>query len=179
VDRFAFTLLYERYVHKVHRYCLVRLGSREAAEDATSEIFLKLLRDLPHYRGGLFVSWLFSIAQHTVVDLQRRQRRDQPAGRPQVDHADADEGVADPAPLPEEYAIAGSDMDTLRALLPSLPADQRTFIELQLADLSTQEIADALGRSPNAVRILRFRAYRHLRPLLAPAGAGESRGGSA
>ena len=179
VDRYAFTLLYERYVQKVHRYCYLRLGSREAAEDATSEVFLKLLRDLPNYRGGLFVGWLFTIAQHTVVDLQRRQRRDRPAARPQGsdDPLDADDGVEDPAPLPEEHAIAGSDMDTLRALFPSLPADQRTFIELQLADLSPQEIADALGRSPNAVRILRFRAYRHLRPLLAHAGAVESGGG--
>jgi RNA polymerase sigma factor (sigma-70 family) len=156
----------------------VRLGSREAAEDATSEIFLKLLHDLPSYRGGLFVSWLFTIAQHTVVDLQRRQRRDRAPNLRPFDDSDSAVDIEDPAPLPEEHAIAGSDMETLRALLPALPADQRTFIELQLADLTTQEIADALERSPNAVRILRFRTYRHLRPLLARSGAGECRGGT-
>jgi DNA-directed RNA polymerase specialized sigma24 family protein len=44
-------------------------------------------------------------------------------------------------------------------------------MELQLADLAPQEIAAALGRSLNAVRILRFRAFQRLRPLLADPAA--------
>ena len=59
----------------------------------------------------------------------------------------------------------------LGAALQTLPADQRAVLELQLADLSPQEIAAALGRSPNAVRILRFRAFQRLRPLLADPAA--------
>src|SRR5438093_10757461 len=39
----AFTLLYRRYLQPIHRYCSLRLGSREAAEDASGGGFLKAL----------------------------------------------------------------------------------------------------------------------------------------
>ena len=44
--------------------------------------------------------------------------------------------------------------------------DQRAVLELQLAGLTTPEIAAALGRSQGAIRILRFRAQTRLRDLL-------------
>jgi DNA-directed RNA polymerase specialized sigma24 family protein len=42
-DPQAFAVLYARYLDPVHRSCTLRLGSREAAEDATSLIFAKVL----------------------------------------------------------------------------------------------------------------------------------------
>lgn len=50
----AFTFLYDRYATQVYRYCYLKLGEREAAEDALSEVFLKALTDLEQYRGGAF-----------------------------------------------------------------------------------------------------------------------------
>src|SRR5579885_3182891 len=73
-DPRAFTVLYERYLGPIYRYCFARLGNREAAEDATSAIFLKALAALPEYRDGGFAAWLFQIAHNVVVDLVRRQR---------------------------------------------------------------------------------------------------------
>jgi RNA polymerase sigma-70 factor (ECF subfamily) len=64
VDREAFALLYRRYLDPVHRYYYRRLGSREAAEDATSLVFTKAFTALPTYRTGSFRSWLFAIAYH-------------------------------------------------------------------------------------------------------------------
>jgi DNA-directed RNA polymerase specialized sigma24 family protein len=43
-----FSLLYARYLDPVHRYCYRRLGSREAAEDATSLVFTRALTAFPH-----------------------------------------------------------------------------------------------------------------------------------
>ena len=40
INRQNFRPLYERYVRQIHGYCYLRLGSRQAAEDATSEVFL-------------------------------------------------------------------------------------------------------------------------------------------
>ena len=73
-DRAAFGLLYDRYAERVFRYCYRRLGNREAAEDATSQVFLKALVSLPNYREtGTFAGWLFAIAFSTTVDLERRR----------------------------------------------------------------------------------------------------------
>lgn len=73
-DRHAFAELYRQYVPAVYRYCLRRLGSVEAAEDATSQIFTQALVALPQYRPGSFRAWLFTIAHHVVVDAVRRRR---------------------------------------------------------------------------------------------------------
>jgi RNA polymerase sigma-70 factor (ECF subfamily) len=159
----AFTFLYDRYAPRIYAYCYLRLSDRQAAEDAMSEVFIKAFGDLPRFRGsgrGGFAGWLFRIAQYTVADAHRRNRR----GR-SLALADA-ENVADPDASPEERAAADSELAQLRAALRRLPDDQRAVLELQLAELSPQEIAAALGRSLNAVRLLRLRAIRAIRPLL-------------
>jgi RNA polymerase sigma-70 factor (ECF subfamily) len=165
LDPRAFTALYERYVRKVYRYCLLRLGSHDAAEDATSEVFLQALAGIGAYRGGVFAAWLFRIAQHTVADVRRRGRT-----RPRALPLYAAGEVVDPDDLPEERLLAKSDRDSVRTALLELPPDQRAMLELQLAGLSTEEIAAVLGRSANAVRLLRFKGQQRLRGVLAERG---------
>jgi RNA polymerase sigma-70 factor (ECF subfamily) len=169
-DRQAFLALYDRYLHPVHRYCQLRLGSREAAEDATSEVFTRALGGLEGFRGGVFAGWLFRIAHNVVIDVQRRQRQ---TGSPLA--LDSASEVEDPGPLPEEATIRDSELAELREALAQLSSDQRAVLDLQLAGLATPEIAAALERSQGAIRILRFRAQTRLRALLTAAGASPSR----
>lgn len=77
-DRQAFAPLYDRYLDPVYRYCLRRLGSREAAEDATGQVFAKALAALPGYRDRSFRGWLFTIAHNVVGDAFRRPPPDAP-----------------------------------------------------------------------------------------------------
>jgi RNA polymerase sigma-70 factor (ECF subfamily) len=181
-DPQAFTALYKRYLHPVHRYCYLRLGGREAAEDATSEVFLKALAGLGGYRGGVFAGWLFRIADNVVNDAWRRGAR---GGPPPVSRdlpLELAVELSDPRTSTEALAIAHIEVEALRQALSTLPDDQRTTMEHQLAGLTTDEIAAALGRSSNAVRILRFRAQQRLRIALStPVNAAEEprRGGSA
>ena len=158
-DPRAFALLYRRYLDPVYRYCLHRLGSKEVAEDATSQIFLKVLAAFPTYRAERpFRSWLFAIAHNIVVDHYRAHRDEQPL-----------EGaleVLDAARTPEEQAVADDEVRAVRAVLAGLTPDQAKVIELRLAGLTEVEIADALGRRPGAVRAAQFRALGRLRTLL-------------
>lgn len=158
-DPRAFAPLYQRYVSPIYRYCYVRLGHRESAEDATSEVFMKALRGLDSYRGGVFAAWLFKIAQNVVIDFQRRIRPLAPveaAGDP-----------VDPGPSPEEHAVARDDAATLRRAMARLAEDQRTVLDLQLAGWSGDRIAASLGRSVDAVKMLRHRGVTRLREILA------------
>jgi RNA polymerase sigma-70 factor (ECF subfamily) len=49
-DRRAFAPLYARYALPIYRYCYRRLGNHEAAEDATSQTFVKALDALDRFR---------------------------------------------------------------------------------------------------------------------------------
>jgi RNA polymerase sigma-70 factor, ECF subfamily len=161
-DPEAFGLLYDRYVEAVYAFCLRRLDAREAAEDATSQVFTNVLAALPRYREreGAFRAWLFTVAYRVVADRFRDQQRRPTAP---LDHAAE---LADPAPSPEESALAADASDTLARLLGRLTADQRRIVELRLAGLNGDEIARLLGKSRNAVDVAQHRALVRLRALL-------------
>jgi RNA polymerase sigma factor (sigma-70 family) len=53
-------------------------------------------------------------------------------------------------------------------VLDHLPDSHRDIIELRLAGLTTNEVADALGLTQSAVKSAQSRAYKRLRELLAP-----------
>jgi RNA polymerase sigma-70 factor (ECF subfamily) len=154
----AFAQLYERYVRRIYRYCYVRLGSRELAEDATSEVFLHALRGLAGFRDGIFVAWLFRIA-HNVVQNAQRQRSAQ--------SLDLAADVADAAPLPDQQAETRAEREAVHVALDHLPEQQRAAVELQVAGWRDEEIGQALGKGVGAVRMLRYRALDRLRQVLA------------
>lgn len=166
-DPTAFADLYRSYLSPVFAYCWRRLGSREAAEDATSQIFMKALAALPQYRGDrTFRSWLFTIAHNVVVDHYRTQRPSHPLEDASL--------IADRGASPEDLGILAADSAALRTLLSSLTPDQAQIIELRLAGLSETEIARVLNRRPGAIRATQFRALGRLRVLL---GVSPSQGG--
>lgn len=70
-DPNAFAPLYQRYVRPIYAFCFQRLGTRELAEDATSQTFVKALAALPGYRAGSFRAWLYTIAHNVVIDVHR------------------------------------------------------------------------------------------------------------
>jgi pimeloyl-ACP methyl ester carboxylesterase/DNA-binding CsgD family transcriptional regulator/class 3 adenylate cyclase len=87
----------------VYGYCLSQLGEPQAAEDATSQTFLKALAAIPTYReAGRFRPWPFAIAHNAVLDAIRGQRPEEPLG--------VASGIHDPTATPEERAIATFDL---------------------------------------------------------------------
>lgn len=154
----AFAPLYQRYVRPIYRYCYRRLGTRELAEDATSQVFTKALAAMPRYRGDAFRPWLFTIAHHVVTDVYRRRK-------PTAPITDAWE-IADAGDSPEEFAIAADGDRNVHRLLTYLTPDQRDVVELRLNGLTGAEIAAVLGKRPGAIRATQFRAYQRLRELI-------------
>ena len=155
-DREHFGVLYDRYAVRVYRFCYRRLGSRDEAEDATSAVFMRTLERLSSFRDGSFPAWLFSIARTTVADRHRARF---------IDPLPASHDSLDPDPSPLELAIASDQARSLRSLMDALPRDQFEVIELRLAGLTGAEIAEAMGRSVPAVKMLQLRAMKRLREV--------------
>ncbi|MGI8476092.1 MAG: RNA polymerase sigma factor [Thermomicrobiales bacterium] len=164
VDREAFGLLYDRYATPVFRFCARRTDVVASAEDAASATFLRALDRLPQFRGGSFAAWLFAIARSASANETRRRRpTEQLDGRAEIE--DGGDG-------PEGQALHGETTLEIRRLLGSLPSDQRAVVELRLAGLKGAEIAEALGRSVAAVKMLQLRAMHRLRQESLETGNG-------
>jgi RNA polymerase sigma-70 factor (ECF subfamily) len=171
-DPRAFAPLYEQYYPQVHGYCLRRLRHREAAADATAQVFTRALTSLSTFRqrsstGSSFRGWLFTIAHNIVVDVGRRTRHHY-----SLDATDPNENLEnsrwlhDPAPGPEAIAMDGEARTQVRRLLDRLPERQRRIVELRMSGLNGVEIAEALHMSHAAVKSAQFRAYTALREFL-------------
>jgi RNA polymerase sigma-70 factor, ECF subfamily len=157
-DPAAFTVLYRKYATDVYRYCYRRLGNREAAEDATSQIFMRSIGGLRSIKDRPFRPWLFTIAHNVLIDCYRGTR--------QTSSLDQIPEREDPSPTPESMAIAGEDRTVVQLLLLRLPERDRQVIELRLAGLSGAEIAQTLGCSHGAIRVAHHRAIERMRVLL-------------
>lgn len=160
-DPAAFAILYRRHLDRVYAYAARRLSGREAAEDATQEIFARALAGLPRCRDdAAFAGWLFAIARHVVNEQYRRRCH---ATAPLSDGIDPE----DPDPTPEERALRDEHARELRAARERcLTAKERDLFDLLLADLTDVEIAAILGCRRGAVRTAHWRLLIKLRRCL-------------
>jgi RNA polymerase sigma-70 factor (ECF subfamily) len=172
-DQAAFTILYHRYVGDVYRFAMARLGTREAAEDATQAIFLRALVALPACREpAAFVGWLFAIARSVVTDQLRARRR-------QTDAIPEDSAWTDAGPSPEEEAIGNEARQFLLAARARCLSDrERELFDLLLTELNDKQIAEALGRSHGAIRVAHSRLIGKLRACMGPPHGAPAVGGS-
>jgi RNA polymerase sigma-70 factor (ECF subfamily) len=161
-----FAALYRRHIDAVYRYCVRRLGAREAAEDATSQVFMRAIEAFPGYRDGSFRAWLFAIAHNVTANELRAGQ-----ARRNVD-LDAAGELPDREAGPEVAALATESGRTVRQLLAGLPDRERAMLELRLAGLRSREIAELLGIGHSTVKVAQFRAIRRLRARLGISSQG-------
>lgn len=133
------------------------------AEDATSEVFVGMVRGLGRFRGDErdFRAWLFSIAHRKVIDERRRRARRPEALIDLTQLADA----------PTDLLVGDSEAEALASIgtgwaltaLGKLSPDQRAVVLLRvLADLSVEQTAAVLGKSLGAIKSLQRRGLAAL-----------------
>lgn len=140
------------------------LGSTAEADDAVQEAWLRLERsdsvdNLP--------AWLTTVVARVCLNMLRTRdtRREQPLdGR--RERSAPDGGEADP----EEEALLGDSVGlALLVVLDTLsPSERLAFVLHDMFDLTFDEIAPVVGRSPAATRQLASRARRRVRGSSVP-----------
>lgn len=161
-DPRAFGVLYERYVSQIYRYAYVRLQNAPAAEDATSQTFLKALQALPLFRDGLFIAWLYRIAHNIIADVYRRA--------PATTDFDALEFELHAQDSPEEEAIHSTERAAFYRALNDLPLEQRTVLDMTLSGFKGEEIARVLRKTHASIKMLRWRGLETIKARVAREG---------
>lgn len=156
-----FERLYDETVDSVYRFALMLAHEPAAAEDIAAETYLRAWRSRDAYSGkGPAHAWLFTIAHHCAVDGYRNRRGE-------VDVASINE-PEDPSADLLRPMLSESDVAVVRDAIARLTQEQQQVVFLRFyEELPHEVVADRLGRSPNAVRAIQFRALSRLRKLLA------------
>jgi len=161
-DPDAFAALYDFYVEQIYRFVSFRVGDAQTAEDLTSQVFLKAWDNLSSYqiRGLLFRAWLFRIARNSVIDYYRTYKETTPLEPSALTKPDPAAEVADQV---EQQLQA----EELRMALQQLTEDQRQVLTLRFIEgLSTEEVANVMGKRQGAIRALQMRGLQALAEII-------------
>lgn len=157
----SFEEVYRRYFRPLYAFIALRVGSRNAAEDVTAQVFEKALKAYPGYdpgRGGLS-TWLFAIARNAVSDHFRRQRPDEV----ELDEGAAAAASADPLAELEAAELKANVRQALKVLEPR----EQELVALKFgAGLNNREIAGLLELSESNVGTILYRSLGKMKTRL-------------
>lgn len=154
-DEEAFGKLYGNYRNRIYQYAWHRLSSPETAEDITQQV----------------VTWLFKISHNQVVSLYRRSHPTVPLEVNSVrDPGQAVELMIeddDRHANPEEEVLLTADKERVREAIGMLRPEHQQVVSMRLINAPFRDIAEFLGKSEGAVRVIQHRAIAELRKILA------------
>ena len=168
-DPNAFGELYDQYYSRIFGYVLKRVANIEVAQDITSEVFFKALRNLWRFRWQNipFSFWLYRVATNEVTDYFRRDKH----------RIFSLEEISDPivASNPsveaeileaEEELKRHEDFLLLHQSISKLPIKYQEAITLRYFESKPiKEIAEILGRREGTIKSWLRRGLERLRDL--------------
>lgn len=168
-DPEAFGRIYDRYVGAIYRFVFLKLPSKEAAEDVTSETFLRCWQYLQQNKEVTHVrALLYRIARNLVVDAYRKNdalkmgtvtfSSSDPSNESEGDLSDKNRG--------RDLIETRADMALIFAKISRLKEDYQDVLTLRLIDgLSFGDIAKIMEKTVGHVRVIHHRAMKALDTL--------------
>ena len=170
----AFEVLLQGYQAVVVQYCTALLGDAADGEDVAQEVFVAILRALPHYQPtALLRTWIFRIARNRC--LTHRAKRGRwgrlwAAQRLTITQTAVPDAPASPEGLHQAQAEDASAQHRLQQLersLRRLPRGDRALLMMYYyEELSFRTMAQQLRLSEATVRRAVHAAEQRLRALL-------------
>ncbi len=158
-DSAAFGKLYDRYLPPIYRFVFIKVGRKQDAEDLSQQVFASAWQNIEgfEFKGFPFSSWIYRIASNAVIDYYRTYKSNVSIDAVSEEHFSED--ANDEARV--DHAI---NMSAIRVALTRLEPDQQNVLLMKFVeDLSNKEIADALGKTEGAVRVIQHRALKQLK----------------
>ncbi len=149
-----FNLLYDRYTNKIYAKCVAMLKVEAKAEDATQEIFIKILLNLSKFTGkSKFSTWIYSITYNYCIDVIRKEVKENTVFvEDQLNIEIADDNCI-------ENEMLEMNVHRLREVLKLMQVEDKSILLMKYQDdMSIKEICDVINKSESAVKMKILRA---------------------
>jgi RNA polymerase sigma-70 factor, ECF subfamily len=174
--------LFERYRNYLHLLAQGQMGrhlrAKCEASDIVQQTLLEAHRDFAGFQGvheAELLAWLRRILAHNLLNLARHFATRQRDAAREVSLEQVQQGLDRSSlnlgrcldagtPTPSQLVARGEAAIRLADTLARLPEDYRTVLVLRVFEgLSAEEVAERMGRSAGAVRMLQMRALAALK----------------
>ena len=159
LDDDALTTIHDTYYSAIYRYIAFRVNDRQTAEDLASEVFVRLLAALRDRSGPqkTLRGYLYGIASLVVKEHYRAKKRQQ----------ERETTLKDSLPgrqeAPEQAVESQVMQEKLTEGLKELTNDQQNVLALRFGyDMAIRDVADTMGKSEGAIKMLQARALAAL-----------------
>ena len=169
-DTEAFGELYDRYYSQILGYVLRRTASTNIAQDVTSEVFFKALKNLGQFRWRNipFSSWLYRIATHEIANYFRKNKH----GQFSLEEVSDSISISNPS-TETEFLEAEAELKRHEEFLALHQNISRLSIKYQevitlrfFEDKQVKEVSEILGKREGTVKSLLHRGLEKLRRLM-------------
>lgn len=161
IDREMLVGIYEQHNAELYRYAYRLLGDRDLAEECVAETFSRFLQSIVKRRRAIdnVRAYLFRMAHNWITDYYRNMSP--------ITISLESEVLEDGSTNPATVVAQEMERERIRATILQLPEDQQRVIALRvLEELSHEEVAAILDKTPEATRALQYRAMNTLRRML-------------
>ncbi len=177
-DKEALSALYYRFLPMVYGAIAARVPDRATAEDLTSEVFLKMVEGISQVHStdeAGFGGWILRVARNTIAGYYRKRQTQPeviPLETPHWEEDEQGESQAIPASHPDYDPVRTTEgreewREVQEAMSHLTEEQQQVILYRLICGYNVATVARMLGKNPNAIKALQFRALQSLERLLA------------
>jgi len=161
--------IYNKYASKVYTFVMRMIFSEDMTNDITQDVFLKVFRNLQHFRGESALStYIYRIAYNNCIDYIRKMKKDPIKNSIPIENI---EDIQRIGVLPEEKIEKKELYNLIYRAVDTLPEQYRTVLTLfYFKDIKYKQIGEIMDIPEGTVKTLIYRAKIRIRKKLQKEG---------
>jgi len=156
-DLDAYSELYRTYYDRILRFAFYKVPTKEVAEDVAEEVFTRALEYLMERRIANFNAFAYQVTRNVIADFYRKNPQNVGIEYADQAHLPGFEKILEEADVQIEITRLKAHIDRLK------PEHKEVVVLRYLDDLTVNEVADIIGRTPGHVRVIAHRAIKTLK----------------
>jgi len=172
-DTIYFEKIYRHFFSKIYRYIFLKILDKGTAEDLTSEVFIRVYRNLNkvNLNSVTIKIWIYKIAKNLITDhFRSSQNRQNVKSLDEYPEGDIELESTDRKLIDQGEIFSNGNQfknEKLISALNNLPEMQREIIFLRyVEEMDFKSISLILNKSEIALRALKFRAIESIKGKL-------------